>query len=401
MTSSSAGRIEIEFPTIKGVFAGRSVSADRIEGQWRQNGATFSLAFDRGEAALAPPPPPRPLTRERLVELRTTAGSPAMAAASARKGLAAHVWVDGERAIETGVAVRENDIWHLGSITKSMTSMLVARLVDAGEVRWDETIGDILGAVAPDMRDAYRTVTFRHLLCHRSGLPGNLPLADSLRFSREIADAREERKAHVRKSLAMAPLGPMTSTYSYSNNGYIVAGTMLEVKLGRSWEELIGTRLFQSLGLSTAGFGAPGHAGATDQPIGHAWSGGRQSRLAYPVGGAVSDNPAVLGPAGRVHMSLQDVLRYLAAHRDRTDYLKPESWKMLHTPPFGGDYAMGWIVRGDGTLWHNGSNTLWYAEVLVDAAQGIVAAAAANDGYLAKSQPAVGHALLEAAAAAS
>ena len=93
------------------------------------------------------------------------------------------------------------------------------------------------------------------------------------------------------------------------------------------------------------------------------------------------------------------LLRYLSAHRDRTPYLKPESWDTLHTPPFGGDYAMGWVVRSDGGLWHDGSNGLWYAEALVDAGGEIVAAAAANDGYMDKSQPAVAQALQEATAA--
>jgi CubicO group peptidase (beta-lactamase class C family) len=398
---SNADQVKIDFPTIRAVFSGRIVSPDRIEGLWHQSGSDLALVLHRGEGVLAPPPPPPPLTKERLAQLRVGAGSPAMAAASARRGSPAHMWVDGERAIGTGIAVEETDLWHLGSITKSMTSSLVARLADSGALNWDETVGDVLAAVAPDMRDVYRAATFRHLLCHRSGLPGNLPLLETLLFSREIADAREERKSHVRKSLAMAPVGPMSGTFEYSNNGYVVAGTMLETKLGNSWEDLITTHLFQPLGLSTAGFGAPGHKGATDQPVGHAKAMFGEARHAYPVGERVTDNPAVLGPAGRVHMSLQDLLRYLAAHRDATDYLRPETWKLLHTPAFGGDYAMGWVVRSDGALWHNGSNTLWYAEALVVAEGGeIVAAAAANDGYLVKSRPAVGEALRGATAAA-
>jgi hypothetical protein len=37
------------------------------------------------------------------------------------------------------------------------------------------------------------------------------------------------------------------------------------------------------------------------------------------------------------------------------------------------------MVKGDGTLWHNGSNTMWYAEVLFNAKTGIAAAAVATD----------------------
>ena len=68
--------------------------------------------------------------------------------------------------------------------------------------------------------------------------------------------------------------------------------------------------------------------------------------FAHPPGGPVTDNPAALGPAGRVHANFEDVLKYLAAHRDQAaPFLARASWEMLHTPPFGGPYAMGWAQR--------------------------------------------------------
>ena len=399
VNSSTAELIEIAFPTIRAVFAGRSVAPDRIEGTWRQGGGDLPLVLNRGVAALDAPPPLPPLTRERLAELRRAAGSPALAAASARKDGLTRVWVDGERAVGSGITAQESDLWHVGSISKSMTASLVARLADAGALRWEDAVGNVLKDVAPQMHEAYKPVTFRHLLSHRSGLAKDLLPADFARFSRLIDDAREERQSFARLALAMPPKGAMGATFEYSNNGYVVAGAMLEAKLGKSWEDLMRTHLFAPLQLSSAGFGAPGQKGKTDQPVGHAKDPGGEGRQAYPIGGIVTDNPVVLGPAGRIHMSLQDVLRYLSAHRDRTGFLKPETWTILHTPPFVGDYAMGWIVRKSGALSHAGSNTLWYAEVLVDAAAGVVATAASNDGYASKSAPAVGRALLQAAAA--
>jgi CubicO group peptidase (beta-lactamase class C family) len=296
--------------------------------------------------------------------------------------------------------VQDTDQWHLGSITKSMTASLVARLVDAGALQWDETVGDVLGAVAPDMLDAYKPATFKHLLSHHAGLPRDLPDAEFNRFSRDLADAREERRAFSRLALAKPPVGPMTTTFEYSNNGYIIVGAMLEAKLGRSWEELIQDNLFAPLRLASAGFGAPGRSGVIEQPVGHRKRANGEARQAFPVGAGPNDNPVVLGPAGRVHMNLQDLLVFLAMHRDRTDYLKPETWTVLHTPPFGGNYAMGWGVGVNGILTHSGSNSLWYADVRIEPVSGIVAAAATNDGYFPKCLPEVGRTLLEAIAAA-
>ena len=399
--SWTADQVEVEFPAIQATFCGKLVGEDRIEGAWQQSGADFPLVMERGEAALAPLAPPTPLTHQRLAELRRQSGSPALAAACERRDAPPRIWVDGERAIGSGVAVAATDRWHLGSITKSMTASLVARLVDAGALRWDESIGEVLGEILPSILDAYRPATLAHLLSHRAGLPRDLPAEELSQFSPELADAREERQLFARMALEMTPLGPMTQTFEYSNIGYAVVGAMLEAKLGESWEDLMRARVFAPLGLFSAGFGAPGRAGAIDEPLGHIPEPDSDAPMAIPAGDALADGPAVTGPGGRVHMNLPDFLRYLAAHRDRTDYLQPDTWTILHTPPFGGDYAMGWEVRADGALMHGGSNGAWYAFALVDGAAGIVAATAGNYGSMAKMTPIVGHALAEAAAAAA
>jgi CubicO group peptidase (beta-lactamase class C family) len=364
-------RIDLAAPSVRGRFTGRATAADRIEGTWTQ-GAPLALVFVRGDVAEAQRS--EPLTADRLRGLRVDAGAPALIAAVAKGGAAPTVWVDGERAAGGGVAVTAQDVWHIGSITKSFTATLVARLVEAGRISFDDTVGDVLGAIAPRMRDQYRAVTFRHLLSHCAGLPGNIPTLDLLRFSRLNADPREERKTYARIALGMAPKGPPGATFEYANNGFVVAGAMLEARLGESWEALMRQHVLAPLGISSAGFGPPG----PDQPAGHSKRRNGAREPHRPP--AVADNPAALGPAGTLHMSVGDLLTYLAAHRDRTDFLKPDSWTTLHTPPFGGDYAMGWIVREDGALWHNGSNTLWYAEATFNPRTGVVAAAATNDG---------------------
>src|SRR5215475_9615449 len=164
------------------------------------------------------------LTAERLKELRTLAGSPALGAGLVRGSQPPQLWVDGERAAGSGVAVTEDDLWHFGSITKSMTATLVARLIDAGELHWDNTVGDMLGAVVPNMNAAYRPVTFRHLLSHHSGLSTDIPGYSWYSLSQNIADPLEQRRSLTRLALATPPKGPPGSTVEYANSGYVVAG---------------------------------------------------------------------------------------------------------------------------------------------------------------------------------
>lgn len=399
-TRIDGAALTLEIPAINGRYAGR-LNAGRIEGQFTQGG-TLPLVFQRGAATVAAP---EALTQARLAAMRATSGAPGMGAAAANRNGRAIAFVDGLRATGRTEKITPQDKWHLGSITKPMTATLVARCVEAGKVAWDDTVGAVLGDAIPDMRVAFRDVTFRHLLSHRAGLVSNPEWHEILAFPRENADPRADRIAYAKLGLTRDPAGAKEQHFEYSNTGYVVAAAMLEKKLGAPWETLIRTHVFNPLGMTSAGFGAPGTPGAYDQPVGHgpglaAVAEGRLDGAvsAYPPGAAINDNPAVLGPAGRVHATFDDAFKFLAVHRDRTSFLRAESWRMLHTPPFGGPYAMGWQSE-EGRLWHNGSNTLWYAEVLVDQRRGIIAAAAVNDGRIPLQRPQVGAALVGAAQA--
>ncbi len=102
-----------------------------------------------------------------------------------------------------------------------------------------------------------------------------------------------------------------------------------------------------------------------------------------------------------MHANFEDVFKYLNAHCENASrFLRRATWETLHTPAFGGSYAMGWAQR-QGMLWHNGSNTLWCAEVMFDRGRDIVAAAATNDGRVAAMGQPIGAALIGAAQAAA
>lgn len=387
--------IHLKLPAIRASYHGKLTAPDRIEGEWNQ-GMSMPLVLLRGDAGLnATRAETKPLDLAALKELRQRAGAPALAAMAAWATEAPKIWVDGERAIDSHVAASSDDKWHIGSVTKSMTATLVARLVDAKAIRWDDTVAGLLGAKVSKLQPAYAQASFKHLLSHRAGFPKDIPKAEFDTFKREPdGPTRHERLRYASIALNQPPLGELAKKFEYANNGYIVAAAMLEQKLEQDWETLLAEHVFEPLGIRSAGFGAPGAKGRLDQPAGHLPSGRPVPQL---IGKDVTDNPVAIGPAGRVHISLGDLARFLAAHRDQSDFLSADSWRTLHTPPFGGSYAMGWHVRPDRTLWHNGSNSLWYAEVLVDKRQGQAAAAVSNisNGQAAM---AAGDALLRAAA---
>lgn len=344
-----------------------------------------SRAAERGAAGAADD------LAAKLRPVRERAGLPAMGAVVVRGGgRAVALGVEGVRRAGGTEKVTPADRWHIGSNTKSMTATLCAMLVEEGKLKWATTIADVFPTLAPQMNPRWRTVTLEQLLTNRAGMPGDLlktPLWGQLwAFKGKPEQARD---LLLRGVTANAPEAEPGTQYIYSNAGFAVAGHMAETVMKTPWEALLRQRLFGPLGMTSAGFGAPGTARAVDQPRGHSADGKPHD----PGPGA--DNPVAIGPAGIVHCSLTDYGKYLALHlRGETDgggekkLLKPETFKKLHEPATGPGtkYAMGWIVVSDyvpGTgraLTHDGSNTMWYVTAWVLPEHDVAMAVACNQG---------------------
>ena len=370
--------VNIEWKSVGFAFKG-VLKNDAIEGAMSAAAAGESQAvtFVRGDlfAAAIPALPPGVMDRKRLHRLRLIAGAPAMGVAWAFVSGKDHVLVDGLRAADAKTQVALADQWHIGSCTKSMTATLAARLVEAGHIKWEATVGQILGPHLPPFNAVYKDATLVQLLAHYSGLPHDVTGSD--KYGRgPRPDIRAERLQYVAAALNEAPVVPPGKQDSYSNAGYVVAGAMLECMVDKPWEELMRAHVFVPLGMQSAGFGPPGHPGKGDQPVGHApGAGGKLRPVTKPE---EADSPPVNGPCGSVHLNLRDLLAYLKTHRDRpASFLSEASWRTLHTVPFGGNFALGWLVKPDGTLNHTGSNGLWWANVVITPA-GLAFAATMN-----------------------
>jgi CubicO group peptidase (beta-lactamase class C family) len=263
-----------------------------------------------------------------------------------------------------------------------MTATLIAFNVEKRKMQWDMTILDALPDLQKSMHPAFRNVTLTQLLNHRAGLSGqaDAKLWDEAWSSR--AAPMDQRYEFVKGTLAKEPKFEPGTKYEYSNQGYAVAGVMLEKIVGQPWETLMRDEVFKPLLMTSSGFGIPGTLGDTDQPWGHKWKNGKLE----PV---QQDNPTAIAPGGAVHCSIWDFARFAIFHlngaRGEGRLLKPETFTKLHTPPTGQDYAMGWnrLDRNwaEGyTLSHAGSNTLNYAVVWIAPKIKFAAVAATNIG---------------------
>lgn len=300
--------------------------------------------------------------------------------------LAGAVWRDGACLWRGATGVRQaggddpvtvSDLWHLGSNTKAVTSALWERLADQGRVVRDRALAEVARTAFPDLtlHSGWEGCTVEDFLRHRAGLHDSSRITPTWLMAARISKDTpvEQRSALARQALAGPPDGPR-GTFQYGNANYIVAGAVMEALTGQSWEDLVRAEVFAPLGITTGGFGAPSGA----QPRGH--SGGRPVDPAF----AGSDNPVSLGPAGTIHMGLEDYGRFLDASM-QPGWLSQQAMTRLHTPLEGEDYALGWGVvgtrrwAGAPMLSHSGSNTMWFATAVLAPSRRMALVAVAND----------------------
>ena len=307
--------------------------------------------------------------------------------------------VAGMRAEAGDTPVELTDLWHLGSNTKAMTAVLVARLVEQGVIDWEDTIAEHLGDRVETIRPQYAGATFVDLMQHRSGIVANPGPVTALQLmgTDDDRDVMADRVVYAAAVLGRNP-GAEPGTFLYSNAGYTVAGAMLEAATGESWEALVQREVFAPLGIEQAGFGPPGVAGEADQPRGH--RGGLFGGISAVEPGASADNPPAIGPAGRVHMAMPDYAVWLnavmagARGEGDTDFLSAESWQILLTPPEGESYAMGWGIGSDGSLQHAGSNTMWFVQAALWPEADRAAVAGVNEARMSRVAAPVGEIMM-------
>ncbi len=326
-----------------------------------------------------------------LETLRARYELPALAALLLQNDAITYQGAVGVRKLGDPTPVKMTDPFHMGSDTKAMTATLCGLLVEKNKLSWKSTIGDVLGKVAPQMRVEWKPVTLTQLIQQRSGLTNrNYPKGSSLGAMHSLPGTPTQmRQAFALLMLAEPPENAPGTTFLYSNVNYALVGLMAETVADKSWEDLMRQAIFVPLGMKTAGFGAMGTSKLPpDAPWQHRWVGGKS----IPVTpGPHSDNPQTIAPAGLVHCSLADWAAFVQDHLkgergEKTVLLRPETYRFLHTPPPGGDYAGGWITTnrrwgGSQKVWtHAGSNTMNYCLVWASPARNVAALIATNTG---------------------
>lgn len=262
----------------------------------------------------------------------------------------------GHADLDSRAPITPRTLFQVGSISKSFTATIAARLVERGKLSFDDPVGEhIPHARLPDPR-----ITLRQLATHTSGLPGDAP---NLRRKHGDYPVLAFTHFELYRGLAESELRfPPGSGWGYSNFGYGVLGHALEMATGTPYEVLVEREIFDPLGMESST--------VTLWPE-------LADRLATPYylddGRLVEYTPwdeEALAPAGGIASTLEDLGRYVSFQLAEASGAGAVARLQRARVATGGGlrYGTGWFVEempGLGTVVSVGGDVDGYVGELV------------------------------------
>jgi len=266
----------------------------------------------------------------------------------------------GLREVGKPETVDPDTVFQIASMSKAISSTVVAALVGEELLDWGTKVADLEPAFA--LHDPYPSaeVTVRDLFNHRSGLPGSS--GDDLE---EIGFDRD----HIMRQLRLVPpSSSFRAGYAYSNAGLTMGALAAAAPTGQDWETVAEEWLFEPLGMAStsyryADFTGRANAASLHVPVDGSWT------------ALVKRDATPQAPAGSVSSSVRDLAQWMRLQLGKGSF---EGQKLIpaaalaatHVPltylgdnPISGTpvfYCLGWNVEygKHGLGWaHNGAFT--------------------------------------------
>jgi D-alanyl-D-alanine carboxypeptidase len=141
------------------------------------------------------------------------------------------------------------DLWRWASVTKQIVATLMMQEVANGTIALDQPLVKYL----PDFRgQTAAKITIRQLLRHQSGLPNPDDTApDKAGVPSYYSPLTNQDRSATTGWCAGAAKSEPDGNWVYNNCDFIVAGAVLEAVTGKTWQELVATRIAKPLGLKS------------------------------------------------------------------------------------------------------------------------------------------------------
>jgi CubicO group peptidase (beta-lactamase class C family) len=231
----------------------------------------------------------------------------------------------GTTSVEHPLPVTPDTLFQIGSITKTYLATAVMRLVEMGKLQLEEPVRTYLPGLKLADETVAARVTMRHLLTHTGGWVGD--------YFDDLGLGDDALANIVAKMADLEQITPLGEIWSYNNSGFYIAGRVIEVVTGKSFEAALQELVFDPLDLKKTFFFA-------HDVITHRFAVGHEVIDAQPV----VARPWAIGraahPAGGIVCAMQDLLRYARFQMggglapNGTRLLSAQSLARMQTPLF-------------------------------------------------------------------
>lgn len=244
-------------------------------------------------------------------------------------------------------------LYEIGSITKTFTATLLAQAVIDGKITLNDDIRKFLSNDYPNLSFNAKPITLLQLANHTSRLPG---LPDDIEkqpgFNPVIPEAHYDSTMFF-TALQRIKLDTLPGyKYSYSNWGISLLGHIIEKVYSKPFEVLLKEYVTGPFGMKNTHY---------DLTI------SQKKLMANPYTDNGRQGPfhelGIFGPAGGLHSSLSDMLKYLQQQISETN----PAVKLTHQQTVG-NVGLGWGVRKKSDqidFQHNGSTIGFVSHISV------------------------------------
>lgn len=240
----------------------------------------------------------------------------------------------------------------IGSTTKTMTTLLMAQMVDDGVMDWDTPVQDILPTFAVADPEVTQTLTMQHMVCACTGVPR--------RDLELIFNADELTAEGIIESLSTFEFfTDFGETFQYSNQMVASAGYLAALVAGgeygtlyKDYVTLLEERVFTPLGMDSTTFSFEGALASDNYAVPY----GLYTDFSFkPLPFEVEEAFLVpITPAGAAWSTGLDMANYMIMElnegvaADGTRIVSEENLKRTWQPQVAmtalDDYGLGWIV---------------------------------------------------------
>ena len=165
--------------------------------------------------------------------------------------------ISGDRVIWTGAygysnlwartPATPNTVYLIGSTFKAMSTIALLQQMEQGKFKLDDRVNDYLTDFKIQGEDPQHPITFRHLLTHTSGLPGDFgpfPV-----WGETVPPSLED---YLRKSLKVS--NPPLKSVVYSNMAYTLVAYLVQKFSGVPYKQYIQEHIFTPLEMTSTAF---------------------------------------------------------------------------------------------------------------------------------------------------